>query len=104
MNTTHSYLAKQGRDKTQAIVDGTETFGLLQPPDGVLMQTELAIEIKIALENLTPSLRAAIVLVCLQGQTTKDAAKIEGCSTDTMYWRVHEARRQLKKLLAEHVQ
>jgi len=52
---------------------------------------------------LSPSLRAAVVLVCLQGLPASAAAEIEGCSRDTMYGRVHRARQQLKQLLAEHL-
>ena len=68
-----------------------------------MLQAELATEVQSALAKLSPQLRAAIVLVCLQGEPANVAADIEGCSTDTMYWRVHEGRRQLKQSLAEHL-
>ena len=105
MNTVHSHLSKHGHTRLQFHSDLPDyTTASHMPPDGAVLQAELTTEIQAALSRLTPPLRAAIVLVCLQSRVAADAAEIEGCSTQTMYWRVHEGRRHLKKLLAEHLQ
>ena len=103
MNTVRSHFAK----RTRFVQSDNEllefTTGSTASPACAVLQSELVTEIQKAMTALAPKLRAAIVLVCVEGMPSKDAAEIENCSIDTMYWRVHEARRQLKKLLAEHL-
>ena len=104
INTARSSLRKEARSRVQFYGELPETSAMSGcAPDGAVMQTELTAEIQAALCRLSPQLRAALMLVCLQGKTSQEAAEIEGCSVDTIYWRVHQARRQLKKLLAEHL-
>lgn len=104
MNTVRSYIKKRGRSRVQFHDELPEGSVVSRAnPDGPVLQAELASEVQTALAGLSPQLRAAIVLVCLQGEPASIAAEIEGCSTDTMYWRVHEGRRQLKQSLAEHL-
>lgn len=52
-----------------------------------------------ALDALTPSLRATVVLVCLQGVPHKEAAEVLGCPEGTVAWRIHEARSRLRDAL-----
>ena len=61
---------------------------------------ELDRRITEALGSLSPPLRAAIVLTAIEGVEVREAARIENCPVATMYWRVHKARRILKKRLA----
>ncbi|MEZ6122485.1 MAG: RNA polymerase sigma factor [Planctomycetaceae bacterium] len=101
MNTAHTFLAKRSRTSVQfcdELLDVSTDRHC--SPEGLAVRAEVAANIRAALETLSPSLRAAIVLVCMHGRSASEAAEIEDCSTDTMYWRVHEARRQLKQLLA----
>jgi len=49
-----------------------ELMGSEATPENVVIQMELSADIQRALEQLTPNLRAAIVLVCLQGKSAKD--------------------------------
>ncbi len=105
MNAVRSHITKGGRSRVQFQNDLPEdSKAVRSEPGGCMLEAELTTEFQAALAQLSPQLRAAIVLVCLQGKPTTDAAAIEGCSTDTMYWRVHEARKQLKSLLAEYLQ
>lgn len=53
-----------------------------------------------ALDQLSPVLRATIVLTTLQGFSNREAAVIFGVSEGTVGWRVHEARAQLRRALA----
>lgn len=103
MNTVNSHFERNGRAPVTFQSEVPEpTFGG-SAPDGVAVECELATDIETALQTLSPKLRAAIVLTCLQGLSADEAASIEGCSTGTMYSRVHEARKQLKQKLARHL-
>ena len=73
-------------------------------PDRVALQRELDQQIEAGLAGLSPKLRAAIVLTSLQQLSAEEAAELEGCSTATMYWRIHEARRQLQARLATYLE
>ncbi len=68
-------------------------------PEQVAMQVELEQEMTRALQALPVHLRTAIVLTTLHGLTPDEAADIEGCKTSTIYWRIHEARKSLRKHL-----
>lgn len=103
MNTMNSYLARRSRSPVVFQADVPEPVAGASVAEQVAVQCELNQEIKTALESLSPKLRAAIVLTCLQGKSAGEAARIEGCSSATMYWRVHEARKNLKHLLARHL-
>ena len=73
-------------------------------PDRVALQRELDQQIEAGLAGLSPKLRAAIVLTSLQQLSAEEAAELESCSTATMYWRIHEARRQLQARLANYLE
>lgn len=55
-----------------------------------------------AIGELSPSLRAAILLTCVEGLTPEEAAQVEGCSAANIHWRVHKARTILKKRLEKY--
>jgi len=38
-------------------------------------------------------------LTAIQGLSVTEAARIEGCLTATLYWRVHQARKLLREAL-----
>jgi RNA polymerase sigma-70 factor (ECF subfamily) len=57
-----------------------------------------------ALDDLSPSLRATVVLVLIEGMPQKEASEVLGCSEGTVAWRVHEARRRLRALLGDHME
>ncbi|AKF07035.1 RNA polymerase sigma factor [Sandaracinus amylolyticus] len=57
-----------------------------------------------ALDDLSPSLRATVVLVLLEGVPQKEASEVLGCSEGTIAWRVHEARRRLRLVLGDHLE
>lgn len=69
-------------------------------PDHLAVQGELESEMTKALGALPEHLRAALALTTLQGLTPAEAASVEGCTTNTIYWRIHEARKLLREQLA----
>jgi RNA polymerase sigma-70 factor (ECF subfamily) len=54
-----------------------------------------------ALDALSPGLRAAVILVALQGMSHREAAAVLETSEGTIGWRMHEARKRLSAALAE---
>jgi RNA polymerase sigma-70 factor (ECF subfamily) len=75
----------------------------VQKPDHLALDRELEAEIAAALADLTPKLRAALVLTTLHGLGVAEAARIEGCGLPTLYWRIHQARKELRKRLARYL-
>lgn len=104
MNTTYSYLKRRSRSPVEFRSELAELMlSSGSTPDQGILQAELVSEVETAVASLSPTLRGAVVLVCLQGLSPAEAADIEGCSTATIHWRVHEGRRKLKHILQEHL-
>lgn len=72
-------------------------------PAHAMEMRELYGKLAEALDQLSPSLRSAVVLVLLQGLPHKEAAEVLGCPEGTVAWRIHEARRRLRAALKDHV-
>ena len=60
---------------------------------------ELYARLLIALDALPPPVRTSVVLVALQGLSHGEAAVVQGCAAGTVAWRIHEARKELRKAL-----
>jgi RNA polymerase sigma-70 factor (ECF subfamily) len=104
VNTTYRFLERRSRRPAggEALLpDPPASPG--DEPDQKAMQSELEREIAAGMEALSPPLRAAMVLMTLEGLSADEAAQIEECSPATMYWRVHEARRILCARLAKYL-
>ena len=102
LNCANSFLARRARRATTPLEDIPELAAAgFERPDRRVAGAELDVHIRAALEKLSPKLRAAIVLTVLQDVPLREAARIARCAVPTMYWRVHEARRQLKIWLAD---
>lgn len=54
-----------------------------------------------ALDRLSPTLRTTVILVLVEGVPHKEAARVLGCPEGTIAWRIHEARRRLRKELGD---
>ncbi|MFO0948136.1 MAG: RNA polymerase sigma factor [Planctomycetota bacterium] len=100
LNTTYSFLERRGR----TIPENAEGFGTvaapreLEPEEGASF-LELEDWVDRALKRLSPPLRTAIVLHVLHGMKVNEIADVAGCKPQTVYWRVHEARRLLNVFL-----
>lgn len=53
-----------------------------------------------AIDSLSETLRTTLILVCVDGRSHDEAAVILGAPEGTIAWRVHEARKKLRELLA----
>jgi RNA polymerase sigma-70 factor (ECF subfamily) len=103
MNTAKGYLLRNRRSPVLFQSECVEQSSLGATPDQAAVEAELLAETERAIAALSPKLRASIVLTALQGLSPREAAEIENCTESTMYWRVHEARQQLKHRLREHL-
>jgi RNA polymerase sigma-70 factor (ECF subfamily) len=99
MNTTNGFLRQRSRWKQEPDVEPAEQADTAANPLEALAGVEEDTAIGRALEALVPTLRSAIVLTAIQGLSVKEAAAADGCLAATMYWRVHEGRKQLKRIL-----
>jgi RNA polymerase sigma-70 factor, ECF subfamily len=54
-----------------------------------------------SIDRLSDTLRTTLVLVCIDGLSHAEAGEVLGCPEGTVAWRVHEARRKLRGMLAE---
>ena len=103
-------LNHQRRTRRQRSVslDDVELPALVQERAGSDPRQELelkrvVLEARQALDELTPVLRATMVLVVMEGRPYREAATILDCSEGTVAWRVHEARQKLRERLSRHL-
>ena len=68
-------------------------------PRSVAESNEIRAILERELAALSPQFRAAVVLTAIEGMTHSEAAKVLGCAENTVSWRVHEARKRLRRRL-----
>lgn len=100
-NVVHDEIAR--RERTPFTIQSDDSHTAANCPATELLNRELDEQIKSALADLPPKFRAAIILTGMQQLSPNEAADLEGCSLSTMYWRIHEARRQLEVRLAKYL-
>ena len=102
LNTTHSFLARRTRNPVETRECPPDPPAALDwNPVSAVMAAESDARVGVALQALSPRLRAAIVLTAIHGFSLKEAADTERCLLATMYWRVHQARKELRLILGE---
>ncbi len=108
VNRTLNFLKKKGREKNIGEFDEQRTA--LDPreqasgsPEGGSLKRELGRRLDEAVANLRPAYQAAFNLVAVQGMSHGEAAKVLGCSENTVSWRMHKARKMLQALLKPYL-
>ena len=105
MNAVHDALAHHRRSPIGGHASlPADAVARTEPPAARAERDERADAVGRALAELPPKLRAAIVLVSIEELDPAEAARIEGCTRATIYWRLHEARKRLAAALREHVE
>ena len=104
INTIRTFLGRQNRHPSTsgAVLEESADCRLSTPAEAAMAKEadgKLDGEIGIALGSLKPKLRAAVMLVIMQDMSPREAARVEGCATATMHWRIHKARTILKEKL-----
>jgi RNA polymerase sigma-70 factor (ECF subfamily) len=69
-------------------------------PEAQLAESEIALAVRKAIENLRPAHRAAVALKYLDDLSYQEIAQILGCSIGTVASRLNRAHRLLAKKLA----
>ena len=106
MNTIFSWLDKH-RKPTESAGELNENElpcpQTASKPERVALQTELREQVDRCLSTMKPDFRAAIVLTAFNELSPGEAAEVAGCTKETFYWRLHEARKQLKQQLQAYL-
>ena len=102
MNTTHIHLRKQKQMVGGNVSLLAEVADRSATVEQHAINGEVLAQLDNALRDLSPKLRAAIVLTAIQQLSPSEAAAVEKCSTATMYWRIHQARKLLKQRIVRH--
>ena len=99
MNTIYSSLKTENKKASYLGKANASVLDRQGTPDQIAMRSEMAQEIESRIQEMKPEFRAAIVLTAFQNLSPGEAAKVEGCTPQTLYWRLNQARTQLKKEL-----
>jgi RNA polymerase sigma-70 factor (ECF subfamily) len=102
VNTSLTFLKKRSREKDRVPFDenlsfGAPSRGLSPSPEG--RAAELSARIDEGITALPPRFRATFALVVDQGLSHSDAARVLGCTENTVSWRMHKARKLLQARL-----
>ena len=106
INQSLNFLKKKKKEK------GMKTFeermaggksGWHYSPDSAVNARELGRNLHAAIDSLPPVYRSAFILVILEGMRHGQAARILGCSENTVSWRVHKARKMIQAKLEPYV-
>jgi RNA polymerase sigma factor (sigma-70 family) len=102
MNTAHVQLRKQKQKVNSNISLLSDVVDRSPTAEQHALNGEMLAQLDDALRDLSPKLRAAIVLTAMQQLSPSEAATVENCSIATMYWRIHQARKFLKQRIERH--
>ena len=98
--TARRSMARQEEEARYLSMESDATLRGCSPPvDAARRQLYMALAR--AIDALSDTLRTTLILVCVDGRSHEDAAQILGAPEGTIAWRVHEARRKLRELLAD---
>jgi RNA polymerase sigma-70 factor (ECF subfamily) len=108
VNTSLTFLKKRSREKDRAefredLAGGGPGLAVSFSPEGRSALNELRGRIDEAVDGLPGHFRASFVLVAGQGLSHAEAAKVLGCSENTVAWRMHKARKLLRVRLEPYL-
>ena len=109
VNLSLNLLRKRKRQKSEDLDDpripepeADVSFGD-NDPRRALERVQVYRKLAEAMDALSPSLRATVMLVCIEGVSHKAAAEALGCPEGTIAWRIHEARARLLDALGDSI-
>lgn len=108
VNLTLNFLKRKRREEGREVFnDGhpgnKESVDPSFSPDERSLKKELSEKLQDAIDALPLPYRASFTLVVLQGMTHGQAARILGCSENTVSWRMHKARKMLQARLKPYL-
>lgn len=101
VNTAQAHLRRQQtvkRHQSNLLVAAEEKPRSFSPRESLFWKEEHQ-KVTRALAQLNPLLRTSLILIAVEGHEVSEAAQMQGCSKATMYWRIHQARKELKEVL-----
>ena len=104
VNLSLTFLRKRAREKDRAAFDenlaaASPANGASPSPEGSSALSEIKARVDEAVGALPAHFRASFVLVAGEGLSHRDAARVLGCSENTVAWRMHKARKLLRARL-----
>ncbi len=104
VNVTLNFLKKRRLEKDRAVFDediapADPAIGAASSPEEASMRGEFQAELSDAVDALPPLFKAAFLMVVNQGLSHAEAARILGCTENTVSWRMHKARKLLQARL-----
>ena len=104
VNVVYDHRKRNGRDPVFGVENLPPNAGSRRnDPGHDIAMSELDEAIRGALDSLSPKLRTAVVCHLVEGLSVAEVALIENCSRTTVHWRIHTARKQLRKILSSYV-
>ena len=108
VNTSLTFLRKRSREKDRVefnenLAGSAAAGGASVSPEGRSALRELEGRMDKAVASLPEHFRAAFHLVASQGLSHAEAARVLGCSENTVSWRMHKARKLLQALLKPYL-
>jgi len=106
INQSLNFLKKKKKEK------GMKTFeeiraggdsGWTYSPDSAANARELRENLDAAIDSLPALYRSTFILVILEGMSRGQAARVLGCSENTVSWRVHKARKMIQAKLGPYL-
>ncbi len=109
VNLTLNFLKRRKREDAQEVLDESQSTGNGEvdhslSPEGRSLKKELSEKMQTAIDSLPLSYRASFTLVVFQEMTHSQAARILGCSENTVSWRMHKARKMLQARLKPYLE
>ncbi len=106
MNTAIDHARKAGKQ----FVSSLDEEGSFEPsenaergPERMLLQKELEGRVKLAMDELPPEQRAALIFRDVEGLSYQEMSEAMGCSIGTVMSRLHYGRRRVQELLKDYV-
>jgi RNA polymerase sigma-70 factor (ECF subfamily) len=109
VNLTLNFLKKEKKDGARQILDESLFWAEVKEeashsPEGHSLKRELSRKLGEAVDSLPLPYKASFVLVVFQGMTHNQAARVLGCSENTISWRMHRARKMLQARLRPYLE
>jgi len=108
VNLTLNFLKKRQREDAQEVLDENQSLdkrigNSSLSPEGRSLKKELSEKLQEAIDSLPLPYKASFTLVVFQEMTHGQAARILGCSENTVSWRMHKARKILRARLKPYL-
>ena len=109
VNLTLNFLKRRKKDRARQVLDESLSWAEAKEessssPEGGSLKRELSRKLQEAVDSLPLPYKASFVLVVFQGMTHGQAARILGCSENTVSWRMHKARKMLQTRLRPYLE